>query len=345
MARRFHVPAGVPLQGSSRRRRHGARQAGLAAPARHRPTTRRVIAAAVLLLQVGVLIALFVSPVFRVHTVDVSGDRMLSRDTVLAAARVPQSSLFAVDGDAIRARLVALPWVRTATVTTQLPSTVHIAVTEWQPDLLLRHGGDSVLLAGNGATLGLTQSTAAARRGVPLLLDYRAGAAQPLPAGFADLVADASRRWQPTFGCALDAFVISNSNVLSAWCATGWQAIFGSLDGAVAVSALPGQLAVLAALSGRVDFAHPNFGYVDVENPSAPAVGGKPGEPASLRHDIAGSNAPLVTTAPATVVAPAASAAPTPAASATPAPTPTPRPTPTPFVFTLATPAPSSPGR
>ena len=298
-----------------------------------------------LLLQVGVLVALFVSPLFKVHTVDISGDRMLSRDAVLAAARVPQSSLFAVDGDAIRDRLTALPWVRSATVTTQLPSTVHIALTEWQPDLLLRHAGDSSLVAGNGASLGLTQTSAGARRGVPLLLDYRTGPEQPLPVGFADLVASASQRWQPTYGCKLDAFVISNSNVLSAWCASGWQAVFGSLDGAAAVAAVPNQLAVLAALNGRVDFAHPNFGYVDLENPAAPAVGGKPGEPAGLRNDIVSSTAPLVSTPPPTLLPPSASATPTLPASPTPVSTPTPRPAPTPFMFSLAPPAPSSSGR
>ncbi len=141
----------------------------------------------------------------------------------------------------------------------------------------------------NGATLPFTQSTAAARKGVPLLLDYRPGAQQPLLAGLADLLASAAQRWPAVFGCSLDAFVVSNSNILSAWTSTGWQAIFGSLDSNEAVAAIPGQLAVLAALKGRVNFTHPGFGYVDLENPAAPAIGGHPGEPASLRADMAGS--------------------------------------------------------
>jgi POTRA domain, FtsQ-type len=336
MGRRFHVPAGVPLEASLRRRRHGPRLAAPVVRSRRGPMARRLAAAAFLLVQVGVLAALLVSPAFKVHTVDVSGDRLLTRDAVLAAASVPQTSLFIIDGDAIRARLTALPWVRAATVTTQLPSTVHIAVTEWQPDVLLRHGEDSTFVAANGATLAYTQATAAARRGIPLLLDYRPGSQQQLVSGLADLLASAAQRWQATFGCTLDAFVISNSNVFSAWCSSGWQAVFGALDSSDAVAAIPGQLEVLAALKGRINLVKPGFGYVNLENIGAPAIGGKPGEPASLVSDIAGSALP--TTAPPPSVA--TIAPPTAAASQTPTPTPTPRPTPTPVVFNLTPPSP-----
>jgi hypothetical protein len=336
MGRRFHVPAGVPLEASQRRRRHRPRHASPVARSQHGRGVRRLAAAAFLLVQVGILVALLVSPAFNVHTVDVSGDRLLSRDAVIAAARVPQTSLFTLDGDAIRARLTALAWVRTATVTTQLPSTVRIAVTEWQPDVMLRHGTDNTFVAANGATLGFTQSTATARPGVPLLLDYRPGPQQQLRNGLAELLATAAQRWKTTFGCTLDAFVISSSNVFSAWCGTGWQGVFGSLDSSEAVAAIPGQLEVLAALKGRVSFVSPAFGYVDLENPTAPAIGGKAGEPAALVSDIAGSTLPT-SGPPLTADVPPASTATT---SPAPTPAPTPRPTPTPFVFNLTPPSP-----
>jgi hypothetical protein len=157
--------------------------------------------------------------------------------------------------------------------------------------------------------------------------------------GLADLLASAAQRWPSVFGCSVDAFVVSNGNILSAWTSTGWQAIFGALDSSDAVAAIPGQLAVLAALKGRIDFTHPTFGYVDLENPATPAIGGHPGEPASLRDDIAGSALPM--SPPATAVAPttapsAASSAPSP----TPTPAPTPRPTPSPLVLRLPPPTP-----
>jgi cell division septal protein FtsQ len=339
MGRRFHVPDGVALEASMRRRRHGPSPRPAAAQTSRAPMVRRLVAAAFLLAQAGLLAALLTAPAFRVHTIEVTGDHMLSRDAVLSAAHVPQSSLFTVDGDAIRARITALPWVRTATVTTQLPSTVQIAVTEWQPDVVLRHGAQSTFVAANGATLPFTQSTAAARKGVPLLLDYRPGAQQPLMSGLADLLATAAQRWPTVYGGTVDAFVISNSNILSAWTSSGWQAIFGALDSNDALAAIPGQLAVLAALKGRLDFVHPAFGYVDLENAAAPAIGGKPGEPASLRSDIAGSTLPMsspaVSTPPATTPSapPAVAASPTSQPTATPAPTP--RPTPSPLLFSL----------
>jgi hypothetical protein len=134
--------------------------------------------------------------------------------------------------------------------------------------------------------------------------------------------------------------------VLSAWSSTGWEAVFGALDSGDALAALPEQLAVLAALKGRLDFMHPSFGYVDLENPAAPAIGGKPGEPATVKSALAGSMLP--STPPAAIGTPAAAASPTPATVATPTAGPSGSPTaaatPTPVVFNVAPPSPSAHG-
>jgi hypothetical protein len=333
MGRRFHRPAGVPLQPSVRRRRHGEGLRQVAVERQRGPLLRRLLGVGLLVAQVGALAVLLTAPAFRLHTIDVSGERLLSRDAVLAAARVPASSLFTVDGDAIRARIAQLPWVRSVSVTTSLPSTIQIAVTEWQPDLVVRHSSTTTLVAADGATLRTDHSTTAPPNGVAVLLDQRTGAQQPLIAGAADLLASAASRWATVFGCKLDAFVLSSSNVLSAWCSSGWQAVFGALDSNDALAAIPGQLAALAALTGRVDLAHPAFGYVDLENASSPAIGGHPGEPAWVAAAVAGGA--LSTTAPVSGAA-SASALPLPSPP-TPA---TARPTPTPFIFHLV---PSSP--
>jgi cell division septal protein FtsQ len=343
MGRRFHVPDGVPLRPSPRLRLRGRRPRGVATTRQSRVgwTRRRWLSVGFLLVQVGIFVALMMSPAFKVHAVDVSGDHLVSRDVVLAAARVsPSTSLFTVDGDAIRSRIAAIPWVRSATVTTQLPSTVHISVVEWQPDVLLRHASTSAFVAANGATLPFTQSTESARKGIPLLLDYRPGSQQPLPDGFAELLGSAAQRWPSTFGCNVDAFALSNADVLTVWCSTGWQAVFGAIDGSEAVAAIPGQLEVLAALKGRLDFVHPAFGYIDLENPSAPAIGGTPGESPALRADIAGAALPTAQPPTAASVVPQVAASPT--ASPTPRPSPTPKPSPTPFTFTLTPPTPGA---
>ena len=342
MGHRFHVPEGVPLAGSARLRSHSRRRLPAADGPRPRPGRRRIVAAGLLVVQLAALVALLNAPAFKVHSVDVRGDVLLGRDTVLAAARVPQGSLFTVDGDAIRARVSRLPWVRSAVVTTQLPSTVHIALTEWQPDLLVHSGSRNDFVAGNGATLAFTAATASARKGIAVLLDERVGS-QSLMSGLADLLANAAARWRSTFGCGLDAFVISATNQLSAWCSTGWQVVFGTLDSSAALAAVPGQLAVLAALKTKLDYTKPTFGYVRLDNPSEPAIGGTAGEPAALTAEIAATatpEAPTAASAAPNAPDPTGAAAPGASASAAPA-TPTPRPSPTPLVFTVAPPSPT----
>jgi hypothetical protein len=100
----------------------------------------------------------------------------------------------------------------------------------------------------------------------------------------------------------------------------GWRAILGHMLSDADVAAVPDQLAALVSLRGRLDFAKPNFGYVDLENPQTPAVGGKPG--AADPAPAGGAAQP--------------SAAPTP--SPTPKPTPTPTPKPTPIQFRISPP-------
>jgi hypothetical protein len=66
------------------------------------------------------------------------------------------------------------------------------------------------------------------------------------------------------------------------------------------------------------------FGYIDLENTSSPAIGGKAGLPAWLVSAVAGSALPAAPPPQAPAVAP----------SPTPTPTPTLRPTPTPWCST-----------
>ncbi|HET6209918.1 MAG TPA: FtsQ-type POTRA domain-containing protein [Jatrophihabitans sp.] len=97
------------------------------------PGARRwpIGAGALLVLLVGVGWLVGFSSVLGVHTVVVSGTRLLSPAQVSSAAAVrPGSPLSRLDTAAIRARVAALPQVRTVTVRTSYPSTVLIQVTE-----------------------------------------------------------------------------------------------------------------------------------------------------------------------------------------------------------------------
>jgi cell division protein FtsQ len=85
---------------------------------------------AVLVVALGVWVVAF-SPAFGVRTVAVRGVHELSADQVRSVAHVAGGTpLVRLDTAAIRSRVVAMPDVAGATVTTSFPSTVTITVTE-----------------------------------------------------------------------------------------------------------------------------------------------------------------------------------------------------------------------
>ena len=82
--------------------------------------------------------------------VTVVGTHLLTTGAVVAAAEMPEQSIFAINGAAIQGRVQALPWVASAVVTTQLPATVEISVVERAPMLRIRRGGTDTLIASTG---------------------------------------------------------------------------------------------------------------------------------------------------------------------------------------------------
>ncbi len=71
------------------------------------------------------------SPVFRVHDVQVQGNELVTADEIrLAALVVPNSRMISLDTDGMEARVAELPAVRDVEVSRDLPSTVIIDVTE-----------------------------------------------------------------------------------------------------------------------------------------------------------------------------------------------------------------------
>jgi cell division septal protein FtsQ len=280
-ARRFSSHPGAQLHGSTRQRRHSRQPAAPQTRVRRSPW-RKVIAAAVLIVQVTLLILALTLPGLQVRTISVAGTRVLNKDTVLAAAAVAHQSIFTVDTQSIRGRLLALPWVEDVTVSSELPSTVRITVTERQPLLRVHRQGRDLYLAGNGASLVSTPVLAQHLAGTPVLLDERTGSAQMIDPALIQMLSLTAQRFPAIFGCSVVAFDWGVDNVVSIWANTGWRAVLGHLDTADALSNLPAQLNALAQLRGQLDFHSPNFGYVDVENPAAPAVAGKPGLPAQV---------------------------------------------------------------
>ncbi len=282
-----------------------------------------------LLCEVAALVLALTLPMFHVQSVTVSGNELISSATLLRTASVPSTSIFTVDADSLRSRLMALPWVQNVTVTTELPSTVHIAIDERSPVLRIRRNDSDVLVAANGATLPWGSVNGRVLPSVPVLVDDRIGSASPVDPALLQILSVAAQRFQSVFGCGVAAFQWGADSVFAIWASTGWRAVLGHLDTEQAIAAVPAQLAALAALKGQLDFAHPAFGYVDLDYVQAPAVGGSPGLPEEIRAaalPLTGATPPVPTT-----VAPPVS---------TPTPTPSPIPSPSASPSTSATPAP-----
>lgn len=269
---------------------------------------RRLIAVAILALQVTLLVLALTLPMFKVKTVAISGERLVTHQAVLAAASVPHQSIFTLDADSIRARVAALPWVQDVTVVTDLPATVRIDVTERTPAVRLRRDGVDLYVADNGATMAADPRILSLWSSTPPLLDERAGSPQSIDPALLRVLEITAQRFPSVFGCSVAAFRWDVDGEFSIWTSTGWRAVLGHVDTADGLAGIPAQLSALAALRAQLDFQHPKFEYINVENPNSPTIAGKPGLP----PDVLAARTPLPPPAP---YQPPVAAAPQPPAS------------------------------
>jgi len=124
---------------------------------------------------------------FRIETVQVSGNRVLTSAEVLAAAGVRAGeSLLGLDLDAARARLVGHARVREASLRRRLPGTVVVEIVERVPCALVRADRD-YLVDADGAVVG--EAVPGARPDLPVLTGIEAVAGALTPRGAADLAA------------------------------------------------------------------------------------------------------------------------------------------------------------
>ncbi len=337
--RQFSLAPQSALRGSHRRRL-SAPAPRVARPATVTRSGRGGGAVALVLAELGLLVALLVLPTFHAAGIDVRGARLLSHQAVLDAAGIGDTqSIFTIDGDAVRQRLERLPWVRRASVDTELPATVRITITEWDPVLEVQRGDSNVLVAAGGATVDRRSVRDSALPEVPVLIDERAAAAgdpPPLDESLVRLLPAIAAGFPGAVGCAVADFRWQPDGRLTIESACRWTAILGRVADPAAVAAIPEQIAALAALKGRLNFGHPDFGYIDLEDPTTPAVGGTPGQPrpAPAAAPPATGQAPAKGPAPA----PTGQPTPTPRPQPTPTPTPTPRPQATPYTFSVGAP-------
>ena len=144
---------------SFRTGRHG-RRAAERGRARTRPRLRRWLWLAALVLVLVLLGAggwrLYSSPWLTISDVRVSGAQTLSPDDLRETAAVAGQRYFTANTAAAVKRLLALPRVKSATVTRRFPHSATISVVERQPAGVWLNGGVEYVVDADGVVLDTT---------------------------------------------------------------------------------------------------------------------------------------------------------------------------------------------
>ena len=249
------------------------------APASAKPTASSrgwiwaVAQIAILGAEVFAALFLLAQPAFRPRHVDVIGTTHLTPAQIIATLSLPADrNVFFLNHGELEQRLIALPWVRSASVSLALPDRVTARITEWKPSAVLQVGEatyamndlgqvlDPAAEAGNLTVINRPDfgpvaygQRAVDRDLLPMLLQLKAGFA-------------------PAFKISLMSFQLDRRQLLSAQTDHGWIIIFGQMVTGDDRATLEPKLAALRALSSRIDFTSAQIQYINLENPGAPAV-------------------------------------------------------------------------
>jgi cell division protein FtsQ len=257
----------------------------------------RALAATVAGLELALLGWLWFGPALALRTVEVSGSRHLTAAEVEAAAGISSDrSVIAIDGQSARGRLLEQVWVRNATVVPELPGTVVIQVSEWEP-VAAYHSGASkklFLLSSQAVVLGATP----AGGGLvdvqgPAGADPRVGE-RPLDAQLLSALVNIQHALPTLLGQDVAGFIFDSCGDLTMIAKKGWKVYFGRVLTPEEFASLRDKLSALKAIAGKnmVDYSSVDLLYVNVMNPSEPAVGYKSTQPAPPTPSPGASPAP-----------------------------------------------------
>jgi len=105
-----------------------------------------LIAIAIALLAVGGYL-FAVSHAFYPHTIDVTGNRVVSKDAILEAAQIElDRNIWLQNTAAMTTRIEAIPFIASAAVHRHFPGAISIDVTERTPFAVLESGGQRELV-------------------------------------------------------------------------------------------------------------------------------------------------------------------------------------------------------
>jgi len=246
--------------------------------------TRRAISGAVAVLECALLAWLVFGPAFTIHTVHVSGAQHLTTAQVLSAAGLnPNGSVLMVDGLSDQQRLLAQTWIRAASVQAQLDGTVTVQVSEWQPVAAYHAGGGGkvFLLSDQAVVLG----PAASAGGLTIIqgpggADPKVGD-RPLDPELLVALVNIQRLLPSLIGQHVGSFVLDSCGNLTMVSMRGWKVYFGRVLTPEEFASLRDKMAALKAINGKVNYNSGDVDYINVMNPSEPAVGYHSLEPAA----------------------------------------------------------------
>ena len=122
---------------------------------RSRKVRRRFVVVLVVLGLIAGAVGLTRTPLLDVDRIDVEGNDVVSTADVEAATGVGRGDrLTGVDTGKVAARVEALPWVRTASVSREWPATVRVTVTERRPVAVIGGAAGDRVVDGAGRVLG-----------------------------------------------------------------------------------------------------------------------------------------------------------------------------------------------
>ena len=139
--RRVNPKSDSTAEPSTSRRRGRTRPTQGVAPRRRGQRVKRVflIGLGVVLVLIAIAALLRFAPIVTVSSLAVDGAQRIDPQMVQERSGIHQGeNMFALDTGAAASQVATLPWVKTASVTRQWPSTVMISVQEFQPEFYIK---------------------------------------------------------------------------------------------------------------------------------------------------------------------------------------------------------------
>jgi len=240
--------------------------------------SRRAVALLVAIAQIGLLAWLWFGPALSVRTVQVTGaQHMTSAQVAAAAGLAGGGSVLSVDAEADRQKLLGLTWVQAATVEPQLPGSVLVVITEWQPVAVYHSGtNQSLFLLSDQAVVLAPAASSGGLVDVqgPSGPDPKVGQ-RPIESVLLTALVNMQRGFPALLGQQVSGFIFDSCGNLTLIAKRGWKVYFGRVLTPEEFVTLRDKVAALKSIQGHgnVNYNSPDLEYVNVMNPAEPAVG------------------------------------------------------------------------